>query len=181
MSETPGWGRPEEDDSSSRPGEPPYPGWSTRQPPNPDWAAPDQAPAAGGPPGPAGSPPGIATSPPGGWGGPPASPAGARWGWVPPPVVKPGVIPLRPLGVGEILDGAITTIRRNPAPMLGLSAIVAVITQLSAVALDSLMFQDVAGPWLSSPSSPDEALDAFLRASSPALSARQRSSRSSLG
>jgi hypothetical protein len=59
-------------------------------------------------------------------------------------VVKPGVIPLRPLGVGEILDGAVTTIRRNPAPMLGLSAIVAVITQLLGVGLGYLLFQDVA-------------------------------------
>jgi hypothetical protein len=141
VSETPGWGRPEEDDAASRPGEPPYPGWSTRQPPSPDWAAPGQAPAAGGP---TGSPPGSATSPPGGWGGPPASPAGAPWGWAPPPVVRPGVIPLRPLGVGEILDGAVTTIRRNPAPMLGLSAIVAVITQLLGVALGYLLFQDIA-------------------------------------
>jgi hypothetical protein len=59
-------------------------------------------------------------------------------------VVKPGVIPLRPLGVGEILDGAVTTIRRNPGPMLGLSAIVAVITQLLGVALGYILFQDVA-------------------------------------
>jgi hypothetical protein len=144
VSETPGWDRPEEDDASSRPGEPPYPGWSTRQPPNPDWAAPGQAPAAGGPAGPSGSPPSTATSRPGGWGAPPASPAGAPWGWAPPPVVRPGVIPLRPLGVGEILDGAVTTIRRNPAPMLGLSAIVAVITQLLGVALGYVLFQDIA-------------------------------------
>ena len=30
------------------------------------------------------------------------------------PQAVAGVIPLRPLGVGEILDGAVTTIRRNP-------------------------------------------------------------------
>jgi hypothetical protein len=59
-------------------------------------------------------------------------------------VVKPGVIPLRPLGVGEILDGAVTTIRRNPGPMLGLSAIVAVLTQLLGVGLGYVLFQDVA-------------------------------------
>jgi len=78
-----------------------------------------------------------------GWGGSAPS-AGAQWGWAPPPLVKPGVIPLRPLGVGEILDGAITTIRRNPAPMLGLSAVVAVITQLLGVGLGYVLFQDVA-------------------------------------
>jgi len=40
------------------------------------------------------------------------------------------VIPLRPLGVGEILDGAITTIRRYPRATLGLSAAVVTITQV---------------------------------------------------
>jgi hypothetical protein len=34
------------------------------------------------------------------------------------------VVPLRPLGVGELLDGAFTTIRRYPAATLGLSAVV---------------------------------------------------------
>jgi hypothetical protein len=51
-------------------------------------------------------------------------------GWVPPPDAKPGVVALRPLGVGELLDGAVATLRQNPGPMLGLSAVVAVITQL---------------------------------------------------
>ena len=36
---------------------------------------------------------------------------------------EPGGIPLRPLAVGEILSGAFTSIRRNPAATLGLSAI----------------------------------------------------------
>jgi hypothetical protein len=36
---------------------------------------------------------------------------------------EPGGIPLRPLAVGEILNGAITSIRQNPAATLGLSAI----------------------------------------------------------
>jgi hypothetical protein len=34
------------------------------------------------------------------------------------------VIPLRPLGVGEILDGAFASIRRNPKAILGLAAVV---------------------------------------------------------
>jgi hypothetical protein len=55
--------------------------------------------------------------------------------------VKPGVIPLRPLGVGEILDGAVTTIRRNPGPMLGLSAIVAVLTQLLGLGVGYLLLR----------------------------------------
>ncbi len=36
----------------------------------------------------------------------------------------PGGVPLRPLGVGDILSGAFTVIRRNPAATLGLAAIV---------------------------------------------------------
>jgi hypothetical protein len=51
--------------------------------------------------------------------------------YFPPP--KPGVIPLRPLAVGEILDGAITTIRRYPKQMLGLTAIVSAIGNLVLV------------------------------------------------
>ncbi len=41
---------------------------------------------------------------------------------------KPGVIALRPLNVGDILDGAITAIRRYPLLILGVSAVVAVIS-----------------------------------------------------
>jgi hypothetical protein len=51
------------------------------------------------------------------------------------------VIPLRPLGVGEILDGAVTTIRRNPGPMLGLSAIVAVLSQLLGLGVAYLLLR----------------------------------------
>jgi Membrane domain of glycerophosphoryl diester phosphodiesterase len=36
---------------------------------------------------------------------------------------EPGGVPLRPLAVGEILGGAITSIRQNPAATLGLSAV----------------------------------------------------------
>lgn len=45
-----------------------------------------------------------------------------------PPAPKPGVIPLRPLGVGEILDGAFTAMRWNPKAVLIPSTIVAVVT-----------------------------------------------------
>jgi hypothetical protein len=145
MSDTPGWGRPDDDDRRPETSEPPYPGWSTRQPPASEWAAPGQAPGAARPADPPRSPSSSpAPAPSGGWGGQAAPSASTQWGWAPPPVVKPGVIPLRPLGVGEILDGAVTTIRRNPGPMLGLSAIVAVITQLLGVGIGYLLFQDVA-------------------------------------
>lgn len=57
--------------------------------------------------------------PPGGW-----RPPGA-----PPPAPKPGVIPLRPLAAGEIMDGAIAAVRRYPALMLGTSVIVVALSQ----------------------------------------------------
>jgi hypothetical protein len=52
---------------------------------------------------------------------PPARVPGGGYG-------KPGVIPLRPLSVGEILDGAVQTMRRHPALVFGISAIVAVVS-----------------------------------------------------
>ena len=107
-----------------------------------DWAAPDDRPEARStwPPSPQAAAP---TSPPAwqgapGWGGPqPAAPQGwqggvPQGGWGPPPPqeVKPGVVPLRPLGLGELLDGAVTLVRRYPRPTLGLSAAIALITTL---------------------------------------------------
>lgn len=53
---------------------------------------------------------------------------------------KPGVIPLRPLGLGEILDGAITTMRRHPAVMLGVSAAVAAISLLALMPFEWLVY-----------------------------------------
>ena len=41
--------------------------------------------------------------------------------YVAPP--KPGIVPLRPLMLGEILDGSFQTVRRNPAAMLGAGVI----------------------------------------------------------
>ncbi|PZF80905.1 hypothetical protein [Jiangella anatolica] len=67
--------------------------------------------------------------------------AGAGPAWRAPDV-KPGVIPLRPLGVTEILDGAVTTIRRNLAAMLGLSAVVAAVTQILSAAALAWVFGD---------------------------------------
>jgi hypothetical protein len=47
-----------------------------------------------------------------------------------PQAPKPGVVPLRPLGVGEILDGAISYIRRDPKTVLGISAVIALVLAL---------------------------------------------------
>lgn len=59
--------------------------------------------------------------------GPPYSPHG---GFGPPPAPKPGIIPLRPLGVGEILDGAFSVIRWNPKAVLVPSAVVATVASV---------------------------------------------------
>jgi len=42
--------------------------------------------------------------------------------------LRPGIVPLRPLGVGEVLDGAFRSVRANPAVMFGLTAAVVTIT-----------------------------------------------------
>jgi hypothetical protein len=93
------------------------------------------------------------------WGGPPAWaaphsgqyphgqsapgwPPGAPFGqplYVAPP--KPGVIPLRPLQFGEILDGSFQTIRRNAASMFGSALIVQAIGAIFLGAVTLGMFQ----------------------------------------
>lgn len=75
------------------------------------------------------------TEPPNGWVAPAESAAPpwqppTAWGAPPPPEAQPGVIPLRPLGLGELLDGAVTVVRRYPRQILGLSTAIAVVTSL---------------------------------------------------
>jgi hypothetical protein len=49
-------------------------------------------------------------------------------------VLQPGIVPLRPLSLGEILDGGVRAIRANPAVMFGLSSVaVAIAVIVSAV------------------------------------------------
>jgi len=60
-------------------------------------------------------------------------PTAGTYAWGAPPSPQPGVVPLRPLGVGEILDGAITTIRRYPKVTIGLAALVVTAQQLISV------------------------------------------------
>ena len=114
-----GWARPEQQPA------PVPPGWAPQQPP------PYPAPGGGQP------PPGW--QPATGWG-----PAAAGYPPPPPPPPKPGIIALRPLGVGEILDGSISAIRAHPRLMLGLSAIVAVIAQVLTVPVTWLLLRDSA-------------------------------------
>ncbi|MFG1698378.1 hypothetical protein [Nonomuraea sp. NPDC049309] len=47
-----------------------------------------------------------------------------------PLALRPGIIALRPLGLGDILDGTIKLIRSNPKAVLGLSAIAALLTSI---------------------------------------------------
>jgi MFS family permease len=53
---------------------------------------------------------------------------------------KPGIIPLRPLVLGEVFDGGFQAIRSNPRTMIGLSGIVlAIVTLVSAIPQAALM------------------------------------------
>ena len=88
-----------------------------------------QAPVPGGPTPPPPTQPGY---------GPPPTPAppGTPHGWTPPP--KPGLIPLRPMGLGTILGASFMVMRRNPRATLGpaliLSAVITIVVALGAAA-----------------------------------------------
>jgi hypothetical protein len=81
--------------------------------------------------------------------GPPTSasallgPGGARE--YPPAGLGRGVVPLRPLQAGEILDGAVTAMRAHAGVMLGLSALVVTLGQAIAIPLDYLYLRFLAG------------------------------------
>jgi hypothetical protein len=95
------------------------PGWGDQPPPGDG-----QPPPGHGQPPPYGQPPHYGQPPP--YGQPPAY---GQYGYGPygygqPAAPAPGGVPLRPLGVGDILSGAFTLIRRNPIATLGLAAIV---------------------------------------------------------
>ncbi len=120
--------------------------------PPPDPSPPDTpAPAYGQPTG-YGPPPGygLAYGPPPGYTPPPgyAPPGypppgyggfGGYGGYAPqpfpPPALKPGVIPLRPLTLSDIFNGAVAYIRANPKATLGFTAIVVITTQVLALVL----------------------------------------------
>ncbi len=102
------------------PGYPPTGGYG----PPPGYGPPGGYPPPGyGPPG--YPPPGY---PPPGYGPP---------GYGPPvaPALRPGVIPLRPLSLSDIFNGAVAYIRANPKATLGLTTVVVVIAQLLALIL----------------------------------------------
>ncbi|MFJ9079971.1 glycerophosphoryl diester phosphodiesterase membrane domain-containing protein [Streptomyces sp. NPDC102278] len=124
------------------------PRWSAAQPPPGQWSSPGtEAPAPTQAPQPRQGPGwGSPGQQPGAPGGPSyGSPYGGQYGgqhgpyghpgapWGPPPAAKPGVIPLRPLGLGEILDGAVTTMRSHWRSVLPITLFVAVIVQVVGV------------------------------------------------
>ena len=95
---------------------------------NQQWSGPGAPGAQGGTGAPGMFPPAAPGQP---WGAPGYLPQG---GWTPPP--KPGVIPLRPLGLGELLDGAFQACRKNAAATFGtallIQGVIAVLTYLVA-------------------------------------------------
>jgi hypothetical protein len=112
--------------------------------PQPSYPQPGYWPPAGYPP-PSHPPSGYGSSPPPvypppGYPGPPSSyppapgyalPSG--YGGPPPRIfgtLTPGIIPLRPLSLSDIFNGATAYIRTNPKATLGLTAIVVVSTQI---------------------------------------------------
>ncbi|WP_245651422.1 hypothetical protein [Streptosporangium amethystogenes] len=58
--------------------------------------------------------------------------------------MRPGIIPLRPLGLGDILDGAIKLIRSNPKSVLGLSAIAAALSAIPVAIAQALLLGSTA-------------------------------------
>ncbi|WP_022918167.1 hypothetical protein [Ruania albidiflava] len=121
----PGTGGP----GAGGPGAPPGsaggpPGWGPQPPPGGYGQQPGQQ-----------GPPAYGQQPPPGYGQQPGSYGqyGAQGAGLPPawgPAPQPGIIPLRPLTLGEIYDGAIRSIRTNPAVMFVLSAVLVALATL---------------------------------------------------
>ncbi|MFC0602186.1 glycerophosphoryl diester phosphodiesterase membrane domain-containing protein [Streptomyces palmae] len=131
-------------------------GWAKRQPPPGNWTPPGGTP----PPGTANRPPAPGPQP--GWRPPPPQ---ATAGWtIPPPAARPGVIPLRPLRTGEILDGAVATVRTRWRAVLGVSVGVAVVSQTLLTLATGLWFQHTSSGLESLDESSDPTLDETLHA-----------------
>ncbi len=144
--------QPTQEDQPGAAGQSPPPNWSKQQPPAGQWSAPAGIPGQSGPHG--NSRPGrgrrprpclVARSRRSRLGQPPDPGNQPPWGgaWAPAPqAAKPGVIPLRPLAVGEILDGAVATMRAHWRTVLGISLIVAVLAQTAVTVVTGLWFRD---------------------------------------
>ena len=128
-----GWGAvPPPGGYGQQPGQQGPPGYGQQGPPSDG----QQGPPAYGQQGPPGYP-----QQPGSYGQYGQQPGGLPSAWGPAP--QPGIIPLRPLTLGEIYDGAIRSIRTNPAVMFVLSAVlVTLATVVQGVATWGL-FEDL--------------------------------------
>ncbi|MEU4130342.1 hypothetical protein [Streptomyces wuyuanensis] len=81
-------------------------------------------------PGPYGEAQGHSGAP--GWGGAQGYGGAPGWGgWGPPPAPKPGVIPLRPLDLGDVLSGAFATIGRGWKQLYGTAVAVYLLAALA--------------------------------------------------
>ncbi|MEU5865108.1 MULTISPECIES: glycerophosphoryl diester phosphodiesterase membrane domain-containing protein [unclassified Nonomuraea] len=80
------------------------------------------------------------------------------YGYMPPPALRPGIIPLRPLGLGDILDGTIKLVRSNPKAVLGLSAIAALLGAVPLAVGQALMLGSM-GDALEDPASASAGYD----------------------
>ncbi|MFI1187810.1 hypothetical protein [Streptomyces californicus] len=125
MNDSPGWTSPGSATSDGKETAVPRPSapqdgsgrtgqWSSDQPPPGQWSPPSDSGGRG------------ARPPAPGRGG------GQHQGWAaPPPPAKPGIIPLRPLSLGEILDGSVSALRAHWRTALGFSLGIAVVTQIA--------------------------------------------------
>ena len=112
-------------------------------------------------------PPSYQGYPPPGYPPPGYAPPGYGPAWYPqgpPPALKPGVIPLRPLGLSDIFNGAIAYVRMNPKATLGLTTAVVVVAQLIALVMQIGPLAATGG--LTSVSEGDDVSDAALIGSS---------------
>ncbi|MFJ8631857.1 glycerophosphoryl diester phosphodiesterase membrane domain-containing protein [Streptomyces sp. NPDC093568] len=164
---------------AQQPEDPQGPGskWSKEQPPPGQWSAPTGSPAPGQTPPPPPPGPGWGAPPPagpGGYGGghPGYGAPGGYGGWGggwggPPPAAKPGVIPLRPLGVGEILDGAVSTMRTYWRTVLGISLTVAIVTEILVILVQGFVLNDLTST--DALNDPSASLDEVTRAMGDAM------------
>ncbi|MCR6486555.1 hypothetical protein M8542_27370 [Amycolatopsis sp. OK19-0408] len=91
--------------------------------------------------------------------------APAPGGWNPHGLGKPGVIALRPLNIGDILDGAITAIRRHPLLILGIGAVMAVISAVIGFFIQRYVLADLeslAAPGTLGPGATEQELRDFV-------------------
>ncbi|BBJ43287.1 hypothetical protein SSPO_060050 [Streptomyces antimycoticus] len=162
MNDTPGWAPPgsspsdepdhgaqQQDEPADQPApEQPTWGdqWARRQPPPGHWTASGKGP----------TPPPV----------PPSPTPGGRWGTGrrQPPAPRPGVIPLRPLAVSEILDGAVAIMRAHWRTVLGISLIVSIVTQGLITAATGLWFNDTRGNEGNVLDDPDATVSQAMRA-----------------